>query len=186
MRNAITAGDATELVTRLTKKDIIRICQWKYDWKTLYNRLVDKYGLYYLRQGPSELRNFTFKANILTEIEMGTTPLLPDEADKFLDRLIAGDSSGDQHGPHSPRRLAGAAGGTALVLAKDYAEANKYLKQLSTYALGLKAGLDAPPRVFEPEDAYIDDINDLGQGDPFAREGDVPEDEPEEGYEYER
>ena len=176
MRRAIEAGEISELRTRLNKQEIIDICQWKYDWQTLLKKLIDKYGLVYLPTGPKH-KAYTFKANILSEIADGTTHLLPDEADEFLLRLIMESSTGT---PQTRKCLSGVSDSVALVAARDYEDAKEYLKSLGEYANNVYKA-----QALAPEMPYVDDKYDYGQGDPFAREGDIEEDENREPTEKE-
>ncbi len=189
MRGAIQAGDIGEIRTRLNKQEIIDICRWEYDWSTLRNKLTDKYGLRHVPAGPNH-KPYTFTANILSEIMAGTTHLLSDEADAFVYQLIGEGKTGK---PKSPKRLPGVAGSTALVVAKDFAEATEYLKSLGEYAERVKQARRVGEGIgwtggkvlnSEPGDIWAalreddeEDEYDYGQGDPFAREGDIEEDE---------
>lgn len=188
MRAAVEAGEVAEINIRLSKQGIINICQWDYGWPMLRDKLMDKYGLCYM----AAERNYAFKANILTEIVAGTTYLLPDEADEFLYLLVHEGETGQ---PQTRKRLSGVASSMALVAARDYGEAKEYLKSLGTYAEEVKQAQKLIGRTgwtartilaAEPEeilDALRGDLEedeyDYGQGDPFAREGDI-EDEDED------
>ena len=170
MRRAIEAGEISEIRTRLSKQEIIDTCQWEYDWSTLLNKLVDKYGLIHVPTGPRH-KAYTFKANVLSEIASGATHLLPDEADEFVFRLI---HEGSISSPQTRKRLSGVSDSMALVAAKDYKEAKEYLESLGEYARRVQQayGVRADLGRDDPEEDY-----DYGQGDPFAREGDMDEDE---------
>ena len=196
MRLAIEAGDITEIRTRLNKQEIIDTCQWEYDWPTLRDKLIDKYGLRHVPSGPN-LKPYTFTANILSEIMAGTTHLLPDEVDAFVYQLISDGKTGK---PKSPKRLSGIAGSVAIIVAKDFTEATEYLKSLGEYAERVKQARRVGESIgwtgekvlaSEPEDIWAalrkdeEDEYDYGQGDPFAREGDIEDDEDREPTEEE-